>query len=341
MNVLVTGIAGFIGFHLSKTLMDYDVNVIGIDNLNNYYDIDLKYSRLKLLGINFDENKNKEKFYYSDSYGNKIKFYHTGRDEINSIDEIFKDNEIDVVCNLAAQAGVRYSIENPAEYIKTNIVGYYNVIESSKKYKVKKFIYASSSSVYGNSDEVPYNELQQIDKPISLYAATKKSNELIAYSYSSLYSLNTIGLRFFTVYGPWGRPDMAYFKFVKNIIEDKPIEIYNNGDLSRDFTYIDDIIRGLVKVVFKENNLENNYRVFNIGNNSPVTLDEFLLAIENACGGKARINNLPMQDGDVLKTYADIDDLQETIGFKPSTSLEDGITKFVNWYKTYHKHEKI
>tara|TARA_B100000579_G_scaffold437607_1_gene467699 strand:- start:2585 stop:3601 length:1017 start_codon:yes stop_codon:yes gene_type:complete len=336
MNVLVTGIAGFIGFHLSKTLMDYDVNVIGIDNLNNYYDIDLKYSRLKLLGINFDENKNKEKFCYSDSYGNKIKFYHTGIDELNSIDEIFKDNEIDVVCNLAAQAGVRYSIENPAEYIKTNIVGYYNVIESSKKYKVKKFIYASSSSVYGNSDEVPYNELQQIDKPISLYAATKKSNELIAYSYSSLYSLNTIGLRFFTVYGPWGRPDMAYFKFVKNILEDKPIQIYNNGDLSRDFTYIDDIIRGLVKVIFKENDLENNYSVFNIGNNSPVNLLEFVEVIESILNKKAKKVFMPMQPGDVNITWANIDSFVNEFKYKPTTEILNGLNSFINWYKDFY-----
>lgn len=337
LNVLITGMAGFIGFHLSKSLMNYDVRVVGVDNLNNYYDTDLKYSRLKVLGINCNENKEKENFLNSDLYGEKMKFYQNSIDEINLIDEIFKNNKIDVVCNLAAQAGVRYSIDNPSEYIKSNIVGFYNIIESSKKYKVKKFIYASSSSVYGNSDDVPYSESQQIDKPISLYAATKKSNELIAHSYSNIYNLNTIGLRFFTVYGPWGRPDMAYYKFVKNIIEDKSIDVYNNGNLSRDFTYIDDIIEGLIKVIFKENNLDQNYRIFNIGNNSPVNLLEFIEVIEAVLNKKAKKVFLPMQPGDVNITWANVNSFVKEFKYKPTTDILKGINCFVKWYKDYYK----
>ena len=332
MKILITGAAGFIGYHLSNKLLKCGHEVIGIDNLNSYYDSKLKLSRLSNLkslpNVNFS-------------------FYELDLFKEQDLKKIPIDS--DIVIHLAAQAGVRYSIDQPNEYVKSNLVGFCNLLEKIKEMNIQHFIFASSSSVYGLNIKMPFSPSDNTDHPISLYAATKKSNEVIAHSYSHLFDIPTTGLRFFTVYGPYGRPDMAYYKFTSSILNDRPINLFNNGKLERDFTYIDDVTHAIEHLIHTKPIAQKNihslskakYQILNIGNNSPVTLDEFLLAIENACGGKARINNLPMQDGDVLKTYADIDDLQETIGFKPSTSLEDGITKFVNWYKTYHKHEKI
>lgn len=334
MKVLVTGVAGFIGFHLTQKLLDRGVEVIGIDNLNDYYDVSLKEGRLSQLA----QNKHKENFEF-------IKMDLVDNVQIESL---FNNNNFEVVINLAAQAGVRYSIENPRAYIDSNVVGFLNILEGCRNKKIKHLIYASSSSVYGANKKMPFSEIDSVDHPVSLYAATKKSNELLAHAYSHLYKIPTTGLRFFTVYGPWGRPDMAYFKFAKNITEGKPINVFNNGDMYRDFTYIDDIVEGIVRLmdvipepmqdsnVIDPSNSYAPYRVYNIGNNNPEKLMEFINILEKAIGKKAEIEFLPMQKGDVKATYADINKLNGAVGFKPSTSLEVGLDKFVDWYKDYY-----
>lgn len=331
MKVLVTGAAGFIGFYLCKALMERELQVVGIDNLNDYYDVELKKDRLAILA----EHEKKHNF----------EFIKLALEDRVSISELFQSYNFDVVVNLAAQAGVRYSIENPHAYIDSNLVGFVNILEGCKNTKVKHLVYASSSSVYGMNIKQPFNTDDCVDYPISLYAATKKSNELMAHTYSHLYNLPVTGLRFFTVYGPMGRPDMAYFKFTKAIIEGKEINVYNNGDMKRDFTYIDDIVEGIVRVIYKTPAQKSSditlstapYKIYNIGNNQPITLRQFIKAIEDACGIKAKEKLMEMQDGDVPITYADVDDLIRDTGFKPNTPIESGISKFVRWYiEKYH-----
>ncbi len=336
MKALITGVAGFIGFHLAKKLLneEKDFLVYGIDNLNDYYDVNLKKDRLKIL-------KEYDKF----------KFFKVNLEDKEKIEKIFNENSFDIVVNLAAQAGVRYSLINPYSYIDSNIYGFLNILEGCRRTNVKHLVYASSSSVYGANRKMPFSVHDNVDHPVSLYAATKKSNELMAHTYAHLYNVPVTGLRFFTVYGPWGRPDMALFKFTKNIFEGKPIEVYNFGKMKRDFTYIDDIVEGVVRVMKKvpkgSDKWDGNapdpsfsyapYKLYNIGNNSPVHLMKFISIIEENIGKKAIIEFKELQKGDVVETYADIDDLIENVGFKPSTSLETGIKNFINWFKEYYK----
>ncbi|MBA6245308.1 MULTISPECIES: NAD-dependent epimerase [Psychrobacter] len=335
MNILVTGAAGFIGFHLIKALLQIQLPnsnncIVGIDNINDYYDVSLKKERLKLL------NEISETEYFT--------FIKLDLADREAMSDLFSTYQFDIVINLGAQAGVRYSIENPNAYIDSNVVGFVNILEGCRHHDIKHLIYASSSSVYGMNIKQPFTTADCVDFPISLYAATKKSNELMAHSYSHLYNIPTTGLRFFTVYGPYGRPDMAYFSFTKKILAGEPINVFNNGDMQRDFTYIDDIVKGIIRIMDKAPSPQYStittatapYKIYNIGNNQPVTLRRFITAIESACGKKAQENLLPMQAGDVPITYADIDELVDNIDFKPDTSIEDGITKFVEWYKQYY-----
>jgi UDP-glucuronate 4-epimerase len=332
MTILLTGCAGFIGFHTAKKLLSKKIKVIGIDNLNNYYDIRLKKNRLKLL-LKF---KN-------------FKFKKINLTNKSKLESIFKKSKVKYVINLAAQAGVGYSLINPNAYIESNITGFLNILECCKSYKIKHLIYASSSSVYGANKKIPFAEKQEVNHPISLYAATKRSNELMAHTYSHLFNLPTTGLRFFTVYGPMGRPDMAIYIFVKNILENKIIDINNNGEMKRDFTYIDDIVNGIEKIIKKipKKNIKRSYikidksvapfNIFNIGNNKPVKLKYLVSLIENELKIKAKKNYRPMQPGDVKSTYADIKSLTNLCGFKPKTNIKAGLKKFINWYKNYHK----
>jgi len=323
--ILVTGAAGFIGYNLSRRLLDANLSVVGLDNLNAYYDPSLKQSRLDVLsgfkGFTF------------------AKVDLADRDRLS---DLFKQNAFEVVVNLAAQAGVRYSIENPHVYVDSNVVGFVNLLEACRYSQTKHLVYASSSSVYGANRKLPFAIEDNVDHPISLYAATKKANELMSHTYSHLFKLPTTGLRFFTVYGPWGRPDMALFKFTKAILEDKPIDVYNNGEMRRDFTYIDDIVEGVIQVMAVPPTLGDcsasgaPYRLYNIGNNQPVMLMDFIHAIESAIGKKAKMNMLPMQPGDVLDTFADVSSLVEDYGFKPSTTVADGVARFVDWYRDYY-----
>lgn len=332
MKVLVTGAAGFIGFHLALTLLGRDDEVIGIDNLNDYYDPALKQLRL-------NEIAKHPKF-------SNFEFIKADISDRAFMEQLFIEHSFDVVVNLAAQAGVRYSLENPHAYVESNLVSFVNILEGCRHSKVKHLVYASSSSVYGMNVKQPFSTDDRVDYPISLYAATKKSNELMAHTYSHLYNIPTTGLRFFTVYGPYGRPDMAYYKFTKAILNGDTIDVYNNGVMKRDFTYIDDIIEGVVRVMEKiptpyENKYSTAkppYRLYNIGNNNPVTLRDFIIAIEDACGAKANENLLPMQPGDVPDTYADVDDLVKDFGYKPSMSLDQGIKFFIAWYRHYYSH---
>lgn len=335
MKVLITGAAGFIGFHLIKVLLkneslDEDYFVVGIDNLNDYYDVGLKQERLQILS--------------ELPAAKAFNFIELDLADRNAMSALFSKYSFDIVINLGAQAGVRYSIENPHAYIDSNVVGFMNILEGCRHTKVKHLIYASSSSVYGMNVQQPFSTKDNVDFPISLYAATKKSNELMAHSYSHLYNIPTTGLRFFTVYGPYGRPDMAYFSFTKKILAGEPINVFNNGIMQRDFTYIDDITQGVMRIIEKPPSPQTSpittanapYKLYNIGNNQPITLRRFITAIESACGKKAKENLLPMQAGDVPITYADIDELVEDIGFRPKTNIEDGIEKFVNWYRAYY-----
>ena len=315
MKILVTGSAGFIGFHLSKSLLDDGYEVLGIDNMNNYYDPNLKHARLEQLEL----HKN-------------FKFEKVDIADRNSITKSFQSFKPNKVVNLAAQAGVRYSIENPYAYMDSNLVGFLNIIELCRHNHVKGFIYASSSSVYGNNKELPFNVNDRVDKPISLYSATKRSNELIANVYSHLYGLNTTGLRFFTVYGPWGRPDMAIFIFIKKILEDKPIPVFNNGNMKRDFTYIDDIISGVRSAI--DNNYNNN--IFNLGNNKSEELMHLVDIIEHNLGKKAKIQFLPMQPGDIAESFANIDTSIKMLNYKPMINIDVGIKSLVEWYIKYY-----
>src|SRR5690554_1820434 len=334
MKILVTGAAGFIGYHLCKKMLAEGYQVVGLDNINDYYDINLKYSRLEDLGIDrhqITENKLTESTLYSGAFS----FIKLNLEDKEHLPKLFEQYRFDCVINLAAQAGVRYSLENPMAYVDSNIVGFVNILEACRHYKVSKLLYASSSSVYGNSVEVPFSTTQSVDNPISLYAATKKSNELMAYTYSHLYDIQTIGLRFFTVYGPWGRPDMAMFLFTDAILNNRPIKVFNNGDLSRDFTYIDDIIQG-INLIVKDKSQDQKYQLFNIGNSKPVQLLEFIEEIEKATGKQAQKIMLPMQPGDVNQTWADVEDLKERYGYNPDFSVKEGVQHFVKWYKGYY-----
>lgn len=333
MKILITGAAGFIGFHLAKRLVEEGHDVIGLDNINSYYSIELKYARLKELGIH--EVSDKE-LVSSQTYNAKFQFIKLDLEDRNNLPKLFQSNQFDVVCNLAAQAGVRYSIENPNSYIDSNIVGFANLLECIRTFGVKKMVYASSSSVYGLNKKIPFETSDRVDTPISLYAATKKANELMAYTYSHLYNIQTIGLRFFTVYGPWGRPDMAMFLFTDAILNDRPIKVFNNGDLSRDFTYVDDIVDGIIRTILKSPQRQSQYSIYNIGNGSPVNLLDFITEIEKATEKKAIKQMLPMQQGDVEKTWADINEFQNNFGYKSNTDIVKGTKNFIDWYKNYY-----
>lgn len=332
-KILVTGTAGFIGFHLTKKLLELGHEVIGYDNINDYYDINLKYARLNELGIK--QNEVKENVLVQSTLYPKHKFIKANLENAEVMNTLFETENFDAVCNLAAQAGVRYSIENPHAYIQSNVVGFMNILEACRNFGVKNLAYASSSSVYGTNTSQPFKTTDMTDTPVSLYAATKKSNELMAHTYSHLYGIQTTGLRFFTVYGPWGRPDMAPMLFTSAITEDRPIKVFNNGEMSRDFTYIDDIVDGIIKVL-NDQSSTTLYKVYNIGNNAPVSLMEFIETIENAIGKKAEKNFMPMQDGDVVSTYADVSGLMNDFGYKPDTDLKAGIEQFVKWYKEFY-----
>ena len=336
MNVLVTGSAGFIGYHVCKKLVELGHHVIGLDNINDYYDVNLKFSRLNKLGIvkgDIELNKMVE----STVYNHQFKFIKMNLEDQDQLPTLFKDNHFDCVCNLAAQAGVRYSIEQPMKYVESNIVGFVNLLECMKYDGVKKLIYASSSSVYGMNKKVPFSTDDNVDFPISMYAATKKANELMAHTYSHLFDIETIGLRFFTVYGPWGRPDMAMFLFTDAILNNKPIKVFNEGNLSRDFTYIDDIVEGIIATLLQDRVEKKQYSIYNIGNSRPVRLMDFIESIEKATGKTANKQMLPMQPGDVEQTWADTDSLYNDFGYKPENNIDKGVNDFVIWYKDYYK----
>jgi len=334
MKILVTGAAGFIGFHLSKMLVESGHAVVGLDNINDYYDPQLKYDRLKELGISEKAARDFNGICKSSKFEN-FEFVRLNLEDRENLPKLFAHNQFEKVVNLAAQAGVRYSIENPQAYIDSNLVGFANLLECCRQYNVKHLIYASSSSVYGQNKKVPFSTEDNVDHPISLYAATKKSNELMAHTYSHLYGFATTGLRFFTVYGPWGRPDMAMFLFTDAIINDKPIKVFNNGNQERDFTYIDDIVAGVVKIVDAKNS--KGYSLYNIGNSKPVNLLGFIEEIERQLGKSAHKEMLPMQPGDVERTWADVESLKSNFEYKPNTNISQGIEQFVNWYKHYYK----
>jgi UDP-glucuronate 4-epimerase len=335
MKILVTGSAGFIGFHTCLKLIQQGHSVYGIDNINDYYEPKLKFERLKELGFSKVEANIFKKEVQSNKYKG-LRFSRIDLVDSISLSNLFEIEKFEVVCNLAAQAGVRYSIDNPKPYIDSNITGFLNIIEGCRNHNIKHLVYASSSSVYGENKKAPFETTDNVDHPISLYAATKKSNELMAHAYGHLYGFKTTGLRFFTVYGPWGRPDMAYFSFAQSISKDKPIEVFNNGKMQRDFTYIDDIVDGVVRII--EKNIDNriHYKIYNIGNNKTVMLSEFISTIESALGKKAIKVMRPNQLGDVPKTWADITALKKDYGYNPSTDLSLGIPKFINWYKKFY-----
>lgn len=319
---LITGGAGFIGFHLSKRLLERGAQVIGFDNMNDYYDVKLKEDRLAIL----------------DAY-DKYSFIRGDLSDNADVFRVFQEYRPQIVVNLGAQAGVRYSIDNPGAYMASNMMGFFHVLEGCRYFPVEHLVYASSSSVYGGNEKVPFSTEDKVDEPVSLYAATKKSNELMAHAYSKLYRIPVTGLRFFTVYGPFGRPDMAYFKFTQKILAGKPIQLYNRGDMYRDFTYIDDIVRGVENILCnppEENAKGAFYKLYNIGNNKPVKLMDYVAALEKCLGREAQKEYLPMQPGDVYQTYADVTDLMRDYDFKPETSIEEGLAKFVEWYKDYY-----
>jgi UDP-glucuronate 4-epimerase len=332
-KILVTGLAGFIGFHVGKRLLDRGDEVIGIDNLNPYYEVSLKRARLAQL---------KEQ--------RMLRFYELDLAEREGVDRVFAEERPDVVVNLAAQAGVRYSLRNPHAYAKSNLVGFMNILEGCRHWGVKHLVFASSSSVYGANTKTPFSVHDNVDHPVSLYAATKKANELMAHSYSHLYNLPTTGLRFFTVYGPWGRPDMAYFLFTQAILEGRPIEVFNEGNMKRDFTYIDDAVEGVVRVIDRVPEPDPKwsgshpdpsssyapYKIYNLGNNNPVELLRFIEVLEGHLGRRAEKKLLPMQSGDMQETYADIDELFGDVQYKPSTPIEVGLARFVEWYRSYY-----
>ena len=336
MKILVTGAAGFIGAFVCKVLLDRGHQVVGIDNLNNYYDVNLKYGRLAFLGIE-KEKCIDNALVNSDLYS---LFHFVKLDIIDKqqLESLFDKEKFEVVCNLAAQAGVRYSIESPDTYIQSNVVGFANILECCRHFSVKHLVYASSSSVYGMNAKIPFSEVDKVDTPVSLYAATKKSNELMAYTYTHLYKFATTGLRFFTVYGPWGRPDMSPILFANAIAKEEAIKVFNSGDMERDFTYIDDIVVGVVTIIEKPiTEFRPMYKIYNIGNNNSVKLMDFIATIEKYMGKEAKKEMYPMQMGDVQRTWADVSELMKDYNYKPSTRIEEGIEKFVSWYKEYYK----
>ena len=320
MTILITGSAGFIGYHVTKKILNKNIKVIGIDNINNYYDINLKKNRIK------DLKKNKKFFFYKLDLLNYKK-----------LDNIVKNKKIKIIIHLAAQAGVRYSIKNPRIYFKSNLEGFFNILEISRHNNIKHLIYASTSSVYGDSKKFPLSEINRTDQPLSFYAATKKSNEVMAHSYSYIYKLPCTGVRFFTVYGPFGRPDMALFKFTKNILNNHPIELYNNGNHFRDFTYVDDIVDGIYSLIKKESKKSIPYEIFNIGNGTPKKLLDYLKHIEKNLNKISKTKKLPLQTGDIVKTHSNINKLKKYTGYKPKTNIKIGISKFIEWYKEYYR----
>jgi len=333
MNILVTGSAGFIGYHVTKRLLDDGHHVVGLDNLNDYYSVKLKKDRLKETGIDLQQKTNSKEAIESNVSENYI-FYQAELGKREEIESIFENHSFDVVINLAAQAGVRFSLKNPHAYIESNINGFLHILEGCRNSEVDHLIYASSSSVYGDSKDTPFKTSHSVDRPVSLYAASKISNELMAYTYSHLYDIPSTGLRFFTVYGPWGRPDMAYFKFADLMKSGKPIDIYNNGDMYRDFTYIDDIVESIIRLIPKPPSNDNQppEHVFNIGHGDPVKLMDFIHILEDNMGIEAQKNFKPMRPGDVPRTWADTEDLFKYINFRPDVSFEQGIEEFVKWY---------
>jgi UDP-glucuronate 4-epimerase len=348
MKILVTGTAGFIGFHLANRLIARGDDVVGLDAINKYYDVRLKYGRLELAGIN-TKTLDYNRIVQSEKHPN-YRFIKLNLEDKANLDQLFAKEKFDKVCNLAAQAGVRYSLTNPQVYVDSNITGFLNILEACRFYPVKHLAYASSSSVYGLNEKQPFSTSHNVDHPISLYATSKKANELMAHTYSHLFGIPTTGLRFFTVYGPWGRPDMALFIFTKAILEGKPIDIFNKGEMKRDFTYVDDIVEGLIHVIDNPpvandkwdaglpdpSTSKAPYKIYNIGNSSPVLLMDFISAIEGELGIQAQKNLLPMQPGDVPSTWADVSDLIENLNYKPNTPISKGIKEFVHWYKEFY-----
>lgn len=332
-KVLVTGAIGFIGYHLTERLLKEGYSVVGIDNINSYYDVRLKYAKLPILGI--EEDSIWPNVHYQSTKHKNFKFVKLDIKDRYNLEKLFETEKFDIVCNLAAQAGVQYSIQDPHTYIENNITGFINIIDACRQSKIEHFVYASSSSVYGNREDVPFKETDNVDNPISLYAASKKSNELIAHSYSHLFQLKTTGLRFFTVYGPWGRPDMAPYIFVKRISEGKPITVFNNGNMERDFTFVDDIVDGIFLVIEKSIN-RALYKIYNIGNSKPINLNDFIQSIEKVVGKEALIKFEQMRLGDVVRTYSDITNLENEFGYESNTDIMGGIEKFNSWYKNYH-----
>ncbi|MDV6168367.1 NAD-dependent epimerase [Flavobacterium sp. DG1-102-2] len=335
MKILVTGAAGFIGYHLCEKLLALGHEVVGLDNINDYYDVNLKLDRLKQLGIT---DIREGTLVAGTIHRDKFKFIKLNLEDRDGLPKVFDAEKFDAVCNMAAQAGVRYSIENPFTYAESNVMGFLNILETCRNYDVKNLVYASSSSVYGLNDKIPFSTDDNVDKPISLYAATKKSNELMAHTYSHLFGIKTIGLRFFTVYGPWGRPDMAIFLFTDAILKGKSIKVFNKGNLSRDFTYIDDIVEGVVATLLNnEKKSTSLYEIYNIGNSKPVKLLDFITEIERSTYKTAVKEMLPMQPGDVEKTWADVTELEKEYNYKPRTDISSGVSHFVEWYRDYYK----
>lgn len=348
MKILVTGTAGFIGYHLAQRLLERGDEVIGLDSINDYYDVRLKYGRLQETGI--DQNAIEYNKLVSSSKYDAYRFVKMNLEDKDAVSALFEQEKFDRVCNLAAQAGVRYSLVNPQAYVEANLVGFVNILEGCRHTRVQHLAYASSSSVYGLNETMPFSTSHNVDHPVSLYAASKKSNELMAHCYSHLFNLPTTGLRFFTVYGPWGRPDMALFLFTKAILEGKPIDVFNHGQMKRDFTYVDDIVEGVIRVIDHAPQGQSDwsgqapnpsiskapYKVYNIGNSSPVLLMDFIEAIEKSLGMTASKNMMPMQPGDVPATWADVSDLEADLGYKPATSIQDGVDQFIAWYKAFY-----
>ncbi|KAB1071284.1 NAD-dependent epimerase [Tamlana haliotis] len=340
MKILVTGAAGFIGYYVSKALINNGHEVVGIDNINDYYDINLKFDRLKELGIAKEDASIYNRKAINCTDDKLFSFVKLNLEDRENLPSLFQLEKFDVVCNLAAQAGVRYSLENPEAYVDSNLVGFLNLLECCRNFSIKHLVYASSSSVYGLNKKVPFSISDNVDQPISLYAATKKGNELMAHTYSHLFKIPTTGLRFFTVYGPWGRPDMAMFLFTDAIINDKAIKVFNHGKMERDFTYVEDIAEGVVRVLEKSTTerVQNNalYKLYNIGNNNSVKLIDFIQEIESNLNIKASKEMLPIQPGDVERTWANVDDLIRDYDYQPNTSIKEGVKSFIDWYKTYY-----
>lgn len=349
MKILITGTAGFIGFHLANKLIARGDEVVGLDSINDYYDVNVKYGRLDFAGIDKDRIQY-NKLVVSNKHSN-YRFIKLQLEDKARLDELFAAEKFDAVCNLAAQAGVRYSLQNPQAYIDANIIGFMNILEACRHFNVQNLSYASSSSVYGLNEALPFSTSHNVDHPISLYAASKKSNELMAHTYSHLFGIRTTGLRFFTVYGPWGRPDMALFLFTKAALEGQEIEVFNNGNMLRDFTYVDDIVEGISRVIDnpaysrtdwngqcpEPSTSSAPYKIYNIGNNNPVKLMDFITAIEKAIGAEIPKRLMPLQAGDVPATYADVCDLVKDLGYKPKTPVQDGINNFVAWYRDFFR----